>query len=109
MKRPRLSAMRFWFSGMIAVCGIGRPSGRLNSATTAYQSAMPPMVAASAKAATKPSSGQRCSSDLAAAKTATQSASMAVATALVRLQRCELFGICGGMVPNGGGGRERIA
>src|SRR5437899_3257811 len=42
---------------MIAVCGIGRPSGLLNSATTAYQSARPPMVAASAKAAMKPNTG----------------------------------------------------
>ena len=37
---------------MIAVCGIGRPSGRRNSATTAYQSASPPTVAAAANAAT---------------------------------------------------------
>ena len=52
MKAPRLSAMRRWLRGMIAVCGIGRPSGRRNSATTAYQSASPPTVAAEAKAAT---------------------------------------------------------
>ena len=52
MKLPRLSAMRSWLRGMMAVCGIGRPSGRRNSATTAYQSASPPTVAAAAKAAT---------------------------------------------------------
>ena len=52
MKLPRFSAMRAWLRGMIAVCGIGRPSGRRNSATTAYQSANPPTVAAAAKAAT---------------------------------------------------------
>ena len=33
-----------------AVCGIGRPSGRRNSAVTANQSARPPTIAASAKA-----------------------------------------------------------
>ena len=63
--------MRFWLAGMIAVCGMGRPSGRLNSATTAYQSARPPMVAASAKAATKPSHGQRGCNARAAANSAT--------------------------------------
>jgi hypothetical protein len=47
----RLSAIRSLFSGMIAVCGIGRPSGRRNSAVTANQSARPPTIAASAKAA----------------------------------------------------------
>ena len=57
MNSPSLSAMRCWLPWMIAVCGIGRPSGRLNSATTAYQSARPPMVAASAKAAMKPKAG----------------------------------------------------
>ena len=33
---------------MIAVCGIGNPNGLRNNATTAYQSASPPIVAASA-------------------------------------------------------------
>ncbi len=38
---------------MIAVCGIGKPSGRRNSAVTANQSAKPPTIAASAAARTK--------------------------------------------------------
>ena len=46
--RP-MSSLRF---GMMAVCGIGRPSGRLNSAVTANQSARAPTIEASAKAAT---------------------------------------------------------
>ena len=33
--------MRSLFDGMIAVCGIGRPSGWRNSAVTANQSASP--------------------------------------------------------------------
>ena len=41
--------------GMIAVCGIGSPSGERNSAVTANQSASPPTIAASAPALTKPS------------------------------------------------------
>ena len=38
--------------GMIAVCGIGIPSGCRNSATTANQSAIAPTIAASENAAT---------------------------------------------------------
>ena len=44
-------AMRSLLRGMIAVCGIGRLSGRRNSATTANQSASAPIIAASLKAA----------------------------------------------------------
>lgn len=43
-----------FFVGMIAVCGIGSPSGRRNSAVTANQSAMAPTMPASAAAATYP-------------------------------------------------------
>ena len=43
--------MRSLLRGMIAVCGIGRLSGRRNSATTANQSASAPTIAASLKAA----------------------------------------------------------
>ncbi len=39
---------------MIAVCGIGRPIGRLNRAVTANQSASAPTIPASAAAATNP-------------------------------------------------------
>ena len=45
--------MRSLLRGMIAVCGIGRPSGRRNSATTANQSASAPTAAASQKAETQ--------------------------------------------------------
>src|SRR5258708_7916020 len=69
---------------MIAVCGIGNPSGLRNSATTAYQSARPPMVAASANAATKPNTGCTCSRLLAVMNTARVPASTSVASALTR-------------------------
>ena len=46
--RP-ISSLRF---GMIAVCGIGRPSGRRNSAVTANQSARAPTMPPSAAART---------------------------------------------------------
>src|SRR6266568_6119125 len=69
---------------MIAVCGIGNPNGLRNSATTAYQSARPPMVAASANAATKPNTGCTCSRLLATMNTARVPASTSVASALTR-------------------------
>src|SRR5712691_5092147 len=69
---------------MIAVCGIGNPNGLRNSATTAYQSARPPMVAASANAATKPNTGCTCSKLLAVMNTARVPASTSVASALTR-------------------------
>src|SRR5215467_4005226 len=69
---------------MIAVCGIGSPSGRLNRATTAYQSASPPMVAASANAATKPKAGCTGNSHLAPMKTAKVTASTSVASSFTR-------------------------
>ena len=49
--------MSFLRDGTIAVCGIGKPSGCLNSALTANQSARPPIIAASAKARSAPSHG----------------------------------------------------
>src|SRR6202158_5687736 len=69
---------------MIAVCGIGSPSGLLNSATTAYQSARPPMVAASANAATKPKIGCTGSNTFAVTNSASVPASTSVASALTR-------------------------
>ena len=42
---------------MIAVCGIGSPSGWRNSAVTANQSASAPTMPASAMAATYPTHG----------------------------------------------------
>src|SRR6516165_11155512 len=69
---------------MIAVCGIGRPTGRLNSATTAYQSARPPMVAASAKAAMKPKTGWTGNNSFATTKSAGVPPSTSVASALTR-------------------------
>ena len=44
-----MASFRF---GMIAVCGIGSPSGRLNKAVTANQSASAPTMPASAIART---------------------------------------------------------
>ena len=76
--------MRCWLPWMMAVCGIGSPSGRLNSATTAYQSASPPMVAASANAATKPNAGCSGSSSFAVTNNASVPASTSVASALTR-------------------------
>src|SRR5882757_658158 len=84
MNSPSLSAIRCWLLWMIAVCGIGSPKGRRNSATTAYQSARPPMVAASAKAATKPNAGCRCSKAFAVTNSAKVPASTRVASALMR-------------------------
>jgi hypothetical protein len=52
MKVARFSPIRFLLLGMIAVCGIGSPSGCRKSATTANQSAIAPTIAASANAAT---------------------------------------------------------
>jgi hypothetical protein len=80
MKVARFSPMRSLLRGMIAVCGIGRPSGWRNKAVTANQSAMPPTIAASAKARTKPQTGWTSSSWVAAMKTAAMPASMAVAS-----------------------------
>ncbi len=84
MNSPSLSAMRAWLLWIIAVCGIGRPRGRLNSATTAYQSASPPMVAASAKAAMKPNTGCTFNSNFATMNSASVAASTSVASALTR-------------------------
>src|SRR6266702_1409746 len=69
---------------MIAVCGIGNPKGRRNNATTAYQSASPPMVAASANAATKPKIGCNGSSAFAVTNSVNVPASTSVASALTR-------------------------
>ena len=82
MNLARLSAMRSWFSAMMAVCGIGNPSGRLNSATTAYQSARPPIIAASEKAPSQAKAGCFASSNLARRKSSPHKASNAVAASL---------------------------
>src|SRR6266850_6339156 len=60
------------------------PSGLRNSATTAYQSASPPMVAASANAATKPKIGCTGSSAFAVTNRVSVPASTSVASALTR-------------------------
>ncbi len=52
---PRVAANWSLRSTISAVCGMGRPSGRRNSAVTANQSATPPTIDASAPACTKPS------------------------------------------------------
>ena len=57
----RLSARLSLRVGTIAVCGIGSPSGRRNSAVTANQSASAPTIAASAAAFRYPQPPSRCS------------------------------------------------
>jgi hypothetical protein len=52
MKRPSAPAMRALLRGTIPVWGIGNPSGRRNSATTANQSAQAPTMPAWANART---------------------------------------------------------
>src|SRR5438552_1251647 len=84
MNSPSLSAMRCWLLWMIAVCGIGNPKGLRNSATTAYQSANPPMVAASANAAIKPKIGCNGSSAFAVTNRLSAPPSTSVASALTR-------------------------
>ncbi len=54
MKSCRLTASMSFLRGMIAVCGIGSPSGWRNSAVTANQSAIAPTIDASAPALTNP-------------------------------------------------------
>ena len=78
--------MRLWLAGMMAVCGIGKPKGRRNSATTAYQSANPPIAAASAKAATKPNAGWRSANARATTRMASEPANTALASAFTRLK-----------------------
>src|SRR5436309_6665011 len=87
---------------MIAVCGIGKPSGLLNSATTAYQSASPPMVAASANAATKPNAGCTFNNNFAITNSANVAVSTSVASAFTRLSsaaRCTSLGASNEKVP----------
>ncbi len=52
-KRPSARPSRSFCAGMMAVCGIGRPSGWRNSAVTANQSAMPPTNPAFAAACSR--------------------------------------------------------
>ena len=52
-KRPSPWPSRSFWRGMMAVCGIGRPSGWRNSAVTANQSAMPPTTPALAAACSR--------------------------------------------------------
>ena len=54
---PSTRPMRSFCVGMMAVCGIGSPSGRRNRAVTANQSAKPPTRDASAVARTNPNHG----------------------------------------------------
>ena len=51
-KVPRLAPIWSFLRGMIAVCGIGSPSGWRKSAVTANQSASAPTIEASAVART---------------------------------------------------------
>ena len=66
---------------MIAVCGIGRPSGWRNIAVTANQSAMPPTNPALALACSSPAQNRRAAADV---DSAAISISSPVAKALCR-------------------------
>ena len=77
------SPMRSLLRGMIAVWGIGRPSGWRNSAVTANQSASPPTIAASANALTHASAGCAGSSARAPTNTAAITTSIPVAAAFI--------------------------
>jgi len=76
--------------GLIAVCGIGKPSGCLNKATTANQSASAPIIAASANAATQPHSPRPCC-DLANMNSKVTPASKAVANRFILVNFCCLL------------------
>jgi len=80
-KLASVSPIRSLLRGMIAVCGIGRPSGWRKRAVTANQSAMPPTSPASAKAWAKPQAGWASARLATAMKIAAIPASIAVASA----------------------------
>ena len=87
---PRLSPIWSFLRGMIAVCGIGRPSGCRNRAVTANQSASPPTIAASLAACRNgqmpwPSPTSRHST-----KTTAASTSPPVATSFIRISAARL-------------------
>src|SRR5215831_6024564 len=79
--------MRSLLAGRIAVCGIGRPSGRRNSAVTANQSARPPTRAASATARSSSKAGPGLWIIRVAANEAPASARRPVASARERRRR----------------------
>ncbi len=82
--RASVSPIRSLLRGMIAVCGMGRPSGWRNRAVTANQSARPPTIAASAKACTKPMAGCKCTVLRAAMNNAAIASNMPVASSRIR-------------------------
>ena len=86
--------MRAWLRAMTAVCGIGRPSGRRNSATTANQSASAPTMAASAMAFTQLSSRPR-STTLVAMNTAVTSSNSPSACRLARRRATVALSVSG--------------
>src|ERR1700735_504693 len=85
MKRLSAPPMRSLLAGMMPVCGIGKPSGRRNRATTANQSAQAPTMPASAKARRYGSHTQSTLATLVAMKIAVIRTSSSVAT--VRMRR----------------------
>ena len=84
-KRPSVWPSRSLRRGMIAVCGMGRPSGWRNKAVTANQSASAPTIAASANAATKPTNTLRSANGVAAKKITATAASSPVAMRFIRV------------------------
>ena len=81
---PRLSPSASFFSGMIAVCGIGSRIGCRNSAVTANQSASAPTMDASAVARTYPTQVGGCGTSTVTRKTSSAAPSSPVAPSLAR-------------------------
>ena len=77
--------MRSFWRGMMAVCGIGTPSGYLNSAVTANQSASAPIIAASANARRNPSQPMLPSNDRVIRNTIAMATSKPVASNFMRV------------------------
>jgi hypothetical protein len=88
MNRPSSWPMRSLFSGTIAVWGSGRPNGCRNSATTANQSARPPISDASAKNCIAANSGYVLFKRPLTTSNIPISGSKASAISLMRRRRC---------------------
>src|ERR1700680_2143742 len=89
-KIPSCAPIRSLLCGTIAVCGSGIPPGWRNSATTANQSASPPISAASLKASTQPRNGYAGRRRAAITKTIAITPNRAVAIVFIRRKRARL-------------------
>ncbi len=105
--RPSARPMRSLLAGMMAVCGIGTPSGWRNRAVTANQSASAPTMAASAVARTGPIQVTESSSVRVTMNTTAAPTSNAVAKTFMRRSPARRSASSSG--PGGGGGGESAA